>query len=287
MLLHTPDDLGIKLVVAAEHGESYAICHPGVDGPPDLSTGVVIHVDPPNYKVIRVFDVEIVSMAFLSGTLFCVDSFQRVYALSGGRWTDMTNPALRPYRINDLRAVNGELFGIGSDGMIFLWRANTWNPIKDEQKKLYLYDIAYWGDNGYVISGESGFLATLQGRVLGQMPLPTNTDLTCVLPLSNDSLLVTGWDATAFIVRQNEVQVIDTAGRELSFLNAVRWNAKILIAADDEILELKGANLEEFSAERATLLSTTGERLWRQSSDGIAYLDLGNPWVNMPLSADI
>ena len=113
------------------------------------------------------------------------------------------------------------------------------NPIKDEQKKLYLYDIAYWGDNGYVISGESGFLATLKGRMLVQIPLPTNTDLTCVLPLSGDSLLVTGWDATALIVRPHEVQVIDAEGRDLSFLNAVRWNAKILIAAEDEILEVE------------------------------------------------
>ncbi|WP_086998838.1 hypothetical protein [Rhizobium sullae] len=226
-------------------------------------------------------------MATLAGTLYCVDRLQHVYEYTEGTWNDIANPDLRPYRINDMRVVNGELFGIGNDQMIFLWKANTWVPITEEKKSLYLYDIADWGANGHIISGEAGFLAILKDRALHRIELPTNADITCVLPLSAERVLVTGWDATAMFVGLNEVVSIDAGARELNFLNAVRWDSKVLIAAEDEILVLKGDTVETFATERAALLSTIGERLWRQGADGIAYLDPGKEWVPMPLSADV
>jgi hypothetical protein len=287
MLLHTPDDLGVKLIVASELGRAFALCHPGLDGPPDLATSVVIQVDAPDFEVVRVFDTEIVSMVALEGALYCVDRLQHVYIYSDGGWNDIGNPSLRPYRINDLRVVNGEVHGIGNDRMIFVWRANSWIPITEEKKKLYLYDVADWGANGYIVSGEAGFLATLKDRTFDRIALPTNVDITGVLPLSADRILATGWDSTVLIVGLDEIQIIDAEAKGLNFLNAVRWNSKTLIAAEDEILELKDNVVEIFAPERATLLSTVGERLWRQGADGIAYLDPGANWVPVPLSADL
>ena len=59
------------------------------------------------------------------------------------------------------------------------------------------------------------------------------------------------------------------------------------VAAEDEILELKGNSIATFAAERAALLNTIGARLWRQGVDGIGYLDPGASWIAMPLSATI
>ncbi len=287
MLLHTPDELGVKLLVASEGGRAFALCHPGVDGPPDLSTSIVFELEPPEFRVLRVFDTEIVSMATRTGSLYCIDRLQRVYIYAGGNWTDVGNPDLRPYRINDLRVVNGDIFGIGNDRMIFLWQAERWVPITDEEKGLYLYDIADWGPHGFIISGETGFLAILKDRAVHRIDVPTNVDITCVLPLSTDKVLVTGWDATAMFVGRDESEIIDVGEREFNFLNAVKWNTKILIAAEDEILELEGGAVESFAAERAALLSTAGDRLWRQGTDGIGYLDSGGEWMSAPLSIEL
>lgn len=287
MLLHTPDDLGVTLVVASIGGTAFALCHPGLDGPPDMMTSVVFALDPPAFRVIRQFDTEIVSMVALEGVLYCVDASQHVSIYDSGTWRDIGNPDLRPYRINDLRVVEGEVFGIGNDRMIFVWRDDRWHALTIEEKGLYLYDIATLGSGRYILSGEIGYLATLEGRSFARIDLSTNADLTCVLPLADRRTLVTGWDATLMIVTEEEAELLDVGGRELNFLNAVIWNGRILIAAEDEILELKGNSIATFAAERAALLNTIGARLWRQGVDGIGYLDPGASWIAMPLSATI
>jgi hypothetical protein len=287
MYLETPDDLGVTLVVAVDDGTAFALCHPGSDGPPDMQTSVVLLISPPVFSLLRVFDTQIISMAVRDGALYCVDASQHVYVYSGGAWTDVGNPDLRPYRINDLRTVGADLFGIGNDRMIFAWTADRWVPVTEPQKGLYLYDIARWGQDIHVVSGEDGYLASLQAGVLRQIDLPTNADLTCVLPLSERQLLITGWDATAMIFSEDEATIIDPGARDLNFLNAVHWQGHVLIAAENEILALNGAGIETFAAQYAALLNVGGSRLWRQGTDGIGYLDPGQAWVSVPLAVDL
>lgn len=287
MELTTPGTLGVKLVVGSDNGDAFVLCHPEVDGPPNLETSIIFLLSGTNFEFIGVLETEIISMTVLNGELFCVNGVQKVYSYSKGQWTEFSNRKLVPWRINDLRVVRNKLFGIGNDGLLFKWEGREWVVLCQEQKGLYLYDVADWGSQGIVVSGENGFLARLEDNVLSQVICPTDTDLTCILPIDAKNLLVTGWQATALITNLEEVNFLDVEPRDLDFLNAVRWQDRILIAASSEILEYRENAIGLFSPLRAALLSTSGNRLWKQDTYGVAFTDDGRNWIDVSLTVDL
>ena len=84
----------------------------------------------------------------------------------------------------------------------------------------------------------------------------------------------------------DQLTQLDVGARTETLMNAVRWDNKILIAANEEILELNGTTLSVFETTPAIRLTCDGKQLWKQYGRGVDRFD-GGRWINVPLAADL
>ncbi len=283
----TPNGLGLKLMSIYSDDVVYALCHPIDDALIDRSQSAIFSVADASPKSVRIFDTEITSIEVYKGSLFCVDRLQKVYEYADDSWTDHDNNSTVPYRINTLRAADGDLFGLGSDGLVFSWTGSEWSARTSEKEDAYLFALVDWVGRGLIVTGNDGLVALLGDGGLEQIDIPTGVALTDALVLADKRLLVIGRRATAVILDDDEATVADSGDRKLSFLNAVLWQDRVLIAANSEIAELKGNRVETFQEIRTGRLYNNGNRLWRQTDGSCWFTDDGIDWTEVVLEVDL
>ena len=285
MKYRTPGGLYPTVIALHETG-AYIIAHPIGDGPVDADRTLLFEVQNNVATLIRDFGIEITGIAWLDGSLFAVDGYSGLYRLRDGQWTDLPDVGDPVPRINALRVVAGQLHGLTSVGVICQWQNTAWVEITPNDDDTYLFDMALDGSGNTMATGLGGFLAYVVNGAFQQIDVPTNEGLTSVFALSKDTILVTGWNATALIGDANQLTQLDVEGRTETLMNTVRWNNKILIAANEEILELSGTTLSVFETTPAIRLTCDGKQLWKQYGRGVDRYENGR-WINVPLVADI
>lgn len=283
----TPETLGLKLLVSTESSQVFALCHPVDDGLPDRTASVVFAFDNGTAEPLRVFETEIVWMAVEKDALYCVDRLQKLYRWDETGWTDFENPSLVPYRINRLRTTDGKIYGVADDGMVFLWGDNQWIALTEEIEDLYLFDLMELRAGDTAVCGEEGYFAFLSEAGLRQVDLQTNASLISLLKISEDELLILGRKATALRYSQDQIEVVDASGRDLSFFNGVIWNNKILLSANSEISEVIGNEVATFAERRSGWLMARGEELWCQSDGSCAYTTDGTTWTPVEFNVEL
>lgn len=286
MNFNTPGGLFAKGITIFDNNIVFVLCHPVGDGPVNVDQSIIFEISGSEPIPLRVFNIEITGICSVGNQLYCVDSDCSVFSYINGNWEDWTDVSDDLSRINGLRVVQGNVHGLAFDGLIYCWEDSAWKAINKETEDLYLYDLAETEDGKLVVSGENGLLAVISGDSFDNYNLPTNNDLSSVLPIRHDKLLVTGWRATALIVGRDEIQIIDTQGRESAFPNAVLWKNHILIAGRTEVLELVDTNMQIFSQTPVSRLAAARDQLWKLSDDGVAHFVSGQ-WIDIPLSIDL
>ncbi|MEI5677267.1 MULTISPECIES: hypothetical protein [unclassified Mesorhizobium] len=283
----TPDTLYSKLVTIVDDGTSFILCHPRDDTGTDPDISILFRARSGTAEVLRVFDREIPSMTALADKIVLVDDDCGVYIFAAGDWSEWTDMDPKLARISNLRTVRSKVYGLCYDGIIYRWDEPNWTQVTDGIPKLYLHDLKGIGQNGLLASGSGGFLAEVVGRGFDRYDIPTNMNLTCILPLGGAQLLVTGWEGTALLGERDEMQFVDQGARDdITFAEAVRWQGRTLVTARDEILELKDNTMVVAWTTRNLGLVTYEEQLWKHSNEGAAYHSSGE-WINVPLSVDM
>lgn len=285
MKYRTPGGLYPTCVALHEAG-AYVIAHPVGDGPVDADRTLLFEVRNDVATLIRDFGIEVTGIAYVDGSLYAVDGYSGLYRLRNGQWTDLPDVGDPVPRINALRVVSGQLYGLTSEGVICLWQEPAWIEITPNDDDTYLFDVALDGNKKLIATGDNGFLAYVVNGAFQQINVPTNASLTSVSALSKDTILVTGWNATALVGNANQLTQLDVEGRTETLMNAVRWDNKVLIAANEEILELVGTTLSVFDTTLAIRLTSDGKQLWKQYGRGVDRFQNGQ-WINVPLVADI
>jgi hypothetical protein len=187
-------------------------------------------------------------------------------------------------RINALRAVRDSVHGLTCEGVVCEWTGNEWKELTPSDDETYLFDLALDGRGRLTATGDNGFFALVEKGNWKRLDVPTNANLTSLLALSPKDVLVTGWSATALLGDGTTWTRLDAGRRTATFLNAVAWSDRVLIAADKEILELEGTKLSVFDNAPARRLASDGASLWKHTSDGIARFD-GKGWKPVALRA--
>ncbi|MBZ9863390.1 hypothetical protein [Mesorhizobium sp. CA12] len=285
MKYQTPGGLYPTCIALHETG-AYVIAHPIGDGPVDADRTLLFSVQNDVATLIRDFGIEITGIAWLDGSLFAVDGYSGLYRLRDGEWRDLPDVGDPVPRINALRVVGGRLHGLTSEGVICLWQDPAWVEITPNDDDTYLFDLALEGEGKMMATGDNGFLAYVANGAFQTIDVPTNASLTSVFALSRDTILVTGWNATALMGNADQLRQLDVEGRTETLMNTVRWDNRILIAANEEILELKGTTLSVFETTPAIRLTCDGSQLWKQYGRGVDRYENGQ-WINVPLVANI
>lgn len=285
MKYRTPGGL-YPTCIALDDAGAYIIAHPIGDGPVDADRTLLFEVRNDIATLIRDFGIEVTGIALVDGSLFAVDGYSGLYRLRDGQWTDLPDVGDPVPRINALRVVSGQLYGLTSEGVICLWQNPAWIEITPSDDDTYLFDLALDGSGRMMATGDNGFLAYVTNGAFQQIDVPTNAGLTSVLALSEDTILVTGWNATALLGNADQLTQLDVGGRTETLMNAVCWDNNILIAANEEILELSGTTLSVFETTPAIRLTCDGKQLWKQYGRGVDRFE-GGRWINVPLAVDL
>ncbi len=223
-------------------------------------------------------------IAHVSGELFAVDADANLHRFAKGKWTDWNDVGEGVPRINTLRAVGESVYGLTSEGVVCEWTGKKWKELTPNDDETYVFDLALDGRGRLTATGDNGFVAVVEKGEWKRVEVPTHANLTSLLALSPKSVLVTGWSATALVGDGTKWTRLDAGRRTATFMNAVTWSDRVLIAADEEILELEGTKLSVFDKAPARRLASDGAALWKHTSDGIARLD-GKGWKPVALRA--
>jgi hypothetical protein len=285
-MFRTPEGLHPTGVAIKDAQTFYVLAHPVGDGPVNADLTVVFVVVDGVARVVRVFPYEVTGIAFADGQLFVVDLEADMHSFDGVGWTDFTGSGQQCVRINTLRVIDSEPVGVGGDGFLYVWRAGAWSALTEETEDLYLYDVSKAWDGTIWVTSERGGLYTLEGRLLNRIPLDTNVDLTCVLPLGDGEFMVSGWKATFIIGSATQTRFIDPDGRTFAFLNFVRWNGDILVACGEDIGRLAIDVIERFSDHPAKRLHVGSGRLICHWEAGVAEYIEGD-WRDIELEVDL
>ncbi|WP_155921551.1 MULTISPECIES: hypothetical protein [unclassified Mesorhizobium] len=285
MRYRTPGGL-YPTCIALQDAGAYVIAHPIGDGPVDADRTLLFEVRNNVATLIRDFGIEVTGIGCVADSLFAVDGYSGLYRFRDGQWTDLPDVGDPVPRINALRTVAGKLYGLTSEGVICLWQDPAWVEVTPNDDDTYLFDLALDGSGKMVATGDNGFLAYVVNGAFQQIDVPTNASLTSVFALSKDTMLVTGWNATALIGNADQLTQLNVDGRTETLMNSVRWDNKVLIAAGEEILELNGTTLSVFDSTPAIRLTCDGNQLWKQYGRGVDKFESGR-WINIPLIADI
>jgi len=283
----TPLSLGVKLITGDGVDTLFALSHPIGDDQYDLGTSIIFSYSNGEQQVLRIFETEILWLAFYAGSLFCIDNDHTVYEYLEGRWIDHTNSSVFPNRINRLCAVKSGLFGLTGNGIIFSWVGASWRQVTAEQDGLYLCDLKEWGEHGTFVCGLRGFVAKLVDGRLEGLDLPISTNLNGLLSMTSGELLIVGARSTAFLLSQGETLELQSDRRRAGYINAVLWKEMVLIAANTTIEIVENQTVSTFSDERSGYLFSQGDSIWSLSNGALSNSFDGKDWSLVNLSVEI
>lgn len=287
MIYSTPGGIFPTVITVSSEAEAYVLGHPVADGPVNMDYSVVFRIVGHNCTVVRQFPFEITGIACLGGNLFAVDLEADVHECRDGVWRHWRGVGQTCRRINALRIVGTALVGVAGDGMLYEWNGELWRPIVTETPDLYLYDIAKSGDGTVYVSGERGFLAILEDSRLRRVETGMNMDISCVLPLDNGSILLTGRKSTILIGTIQELTQVDVGDRQDAFANAVLWQGTPLIATIDGPLLVTGLIATIHSKQPAHRLASGSGKLIAQHDLGVSRLGEDGIWRDVTLVVEI
>jgi len=270
--------------LVASPGAAFVLAHPSIAGNVDPVRTLVFSVHDDVATVLRDFEIEITGMALTSAGLFVVDSDANLHRFFDGNWTDWNGVGDSVPRINALRAVEERVYGLTGEGMVCAWTGTTWNQITPSDDETYLFDLALDARGNLVGTGDSGFVGTIVNGAWERLAIPARANITSVLAVSPTSTLLTGWSATALVGDAIGWTSLAVGRRDATFRNAVAWRRRVLIAADQEILELDGSRLAVFQATPVGRLASDGDVLWKQAGAQISRFD-GSGWRPISLRA--
>lgn len=270
------------IVLGAEG--AFVLAHPTTRGQVDVDRTLIFAVQSDEAKLLRDFEIEITGIAHVSGAVFAVDADANLHRFANGTWTDWSEVGDGVPRITTLRAVADRVHGLTCEGVVCEWTGTRWKELTPNDDETYLFDLALDGHGRLMATGDNGFVAFVDQGKWSRLEVPTTANLTSLLVLSPDKLLLTGWSATAFLGDGTRWTEIDAGRRTSTFLNAVAWSNRVLVAGDEEILELDGTRLTLFAETPARRLASDGTALWKHAHDGVAWFD-GKRWKPVPLRA--
>ena len=156
-------------------------------------------------------------------------------------------------------------------------------PIPDQ--KSIILDLAQCGDGSLVVCGTRGYLAMISDSGSLHIELPTDAHLCGVFCLGAE-IWVCGYGAVLFHYDGTDWEQIDPGGVETDFLGFVRFEGKLLMAAETAIHEVRPDGIFPFAEVDNRRLSILGDTLFC-STPYSAHRREGTEWVAVDLAFDI
>lgn len=288
MRFATPDGLDPTWLAFSDSGQVWALAHPRGDGPVNADVTVLFRIEGAQGVPVRVFDFEITAITALGEDVLVVDEEADSHLLRAGAWTEFPEGEDYVSRLTVLATIEGAAYGLGFDGLVYRWTGSGWAALTDEEEDIDLYDVTRAPDGTLVFAGCDGFVGRISGRGFDRIALPTDVDINGIVALPDGRLVLAGDRGTVFVLDGDEAVLVDLGDLAINFADCVLWQGRVLLPADEAIIELvDGTTPRTFFTGPALRLQTDGTQLWRLWEGGLARHQADGTWTEIALAADL
>jgi len=258
-----------------------------VNGDTVMARTHIARSDGSNFRLLRTFDTEIVDLLYRNGTgVLCLSGRGDLVLYAADGWSRIADPIEPRARVSQLLEVAGQLYAVGPDaGAYRLAEGGTWTRLPLPREPIHILDMAADGPDALLLAGTDGYLVRLAGEQAERLDLATDAHL-CAVASDADSVYVAGYAATLYRRQDDAWELLDVGDRDNDFLQFVRFDRLLLLAAEYEVLSVDAGQVTEFAEQEVRRMSVVGDYLFGLGVDTAVRFD-GADWSPVEVAFDV